>query len=88
MGEKGISQYLSRPASGLKVSSTSHNRALSLKDRATMLREQLKPVLTGHIKGVNLHHEPDLEMAMGEVFLPFALEKKWQRQAKNGPETA
>jgi integron integrase len=46
-------------------------------DRATMLPEQLKPSLSEHLDRVRIIHEQDLKKGLGEVYLPFALEKKY-----------
>ncbi|MFH1449288.1 MAG: integron integrase [bacterium] len=48
-----------------------------MKDRSTMLPEQLKPLLLEHLRRVKILHEEDLQKGMGEVYLPFALERKY-----------
>ena len=50
-----------------------------MKDRMTMLPEQLKPFLLEHLGGVRTMHEQDLQKGMGEVYLPFALERKYPK---------
>jgi integron integrase len=47
-----------------------------MKDRATMLPEQLKPLLVEQLKRVRILHEQDLRNGLGEVYLPYALERK------------
>ena len=53
-----------------------------MKDRITMLPEQLKPFLSEHLARVKILHEQDLEKGLGEVFMPFALERKYRRGAR------
>ncbi|MEW6619853.1 MAG: hypothetical protein AB1422_11055 [bacterium] len=48
-----------------------------MKDRVTMLPESLKPLLSEHLKRVKALHEQDLKNGVGEVHLPFALERKY-----------
>ena len=50
-----------------------------MKDRMTMLPEQLKSFLLEHLGGVKTMHEQDLQKGMGEVYLPFALERKYPK---------
>lgn len=50
-----------------------------MKDRMTMLPEQLKPFLLEHLGWVRTMHEQDLQKGMGEVYLPFALERKYPK---------
>jgi len=52
------------------------------KDRATILPEVLKPWLREHLKKVKSIHERDLKMNLGEVYLPFALARKYRNAAK------
>jgi len=52
------------------------------KDRVTMLPEALKPLLKDHLKKVKTMHERDLKMNLGEVYLPFALARKYPNAAK------
>jgi integron integrase len=52
-----------------------------MKDRSTMLPEQLKPSLLEHLEGVRIVHKQDLENKLGEVYLPFALERKYPNAA-------
>ena len=52
-----------------------------MKDRSTMLPEQLKPVLLVHLEGVRILTQ-DLKNRLGEVYLPFALERKYPNAAK------
>lgn len=53
-----------------------------MKDRSTMLPEQLKPLLLEHLARVKILHEQDLRKGLGEVYLPFALERKYPNAAK------
>lgn len=48
-----------------------------MKDRVTMLPEQLRPFLLEHLGRVKTIHEQDLRKGLGEVYLPFALERKY-----------
>jgi integron integrase len=52
------------------------------KDRVTMLPESLKQTLEVHLKRVKSIHEEDLKAGCGEVYLPYALVKKYPRAAK------
>ena len=49
-----------------------------------MLPEHLKPFLQPHLKRVkiNLIHEQDLKKRLGEVYLPYALARKYPNAAK------
>ena len=51
-------------------------------DRITMLPEHLKPLLQSHLKRVKIIHEQDLKKGLGEVYLPFALARKYPAAAK------
>jgi integron integrase len=51
-------------------------------DRITMLPENLAPLLQPHLKRVKLIHEQDLKKGLGEVYLPFALARKYPSAAK------
>ncbi|MEW6618486.1 MAG: integron integrase [bacterium] len=53
-----------------------------MKDRVTMLPESLKPLLSEHLKRVKALHEQDLKNGVGEVHLPFALERKYPNAGK------
>lgn len=53
-----------------------------MKDRTTMLPEQLKPVLADHLEKVRVIHQEDLKRGWGEVYLPFALERKYRNAAR------
>ncbi len=53
-----------------------------MKDRGTMLPEQLKPLLAENLKRVKLQHDSDLKVGLGEVYLPFALERKYPNAGK------
>jgi len=48
-----------------------------MKDRRTMLPEQLKPFLLEHLGRVKTLHEQDLHNGLGRVYLPFALKRKY-----------
>ena len=47
------------------------------KDRVTVLPETAVAPLTEHLSRVRLLHEEDLRLGFGEVYLPFALERKY-----------
>ena len=49
-----------------------------MKDRSAMLPDQLKPLLQGQLKEVRTLHVQDIQKGVGEVYLPFALEKKYR----------
>ena len=53
-----------------------------MKDRSTMLPDQLKPHLLEHLERVRITHEQDLKNVYGEVYLPFALERKYPNAAR------
>ncbi len=46
------------------------------KERVTMLPQAVKESLILHLEGVKKMHEDDLRGGFGEVYLPFALERK------------
>ncbi|SFG91800.1 integron integrase [Duganella sp. CF458] len=48
------------------------------KDRVTMLPDMLTDPLKSHLELVRLQHQRDLEQGHGRVFLPFALDRKYQ----------
>jgi len=52
------------------------------KDRVTMLPEQLKTQLIEHLERVRVIHEKDLKRGFGEVYLPYALLRKYPNAAK------
>ena len=47
------------------------------KDRVTMLPLSLKPELARHLERVKLLHQQDLAAGYGEVYLPYALARKF-----------
>lgn len=47
------------------------------KDRVTMLPEAVVPALKAHLLKVKALHDDDLAQGLGEVYLPFALDKKY-----------
>jgi integron integrase len=49
------------------------------KDRVTMLPTALKEPLERHLVKVKVLHEQDLKEGFGQVYLPFALEKKYPK---------
>jgi integron integrase len=53
-----------------------------MRDRTTMLPEQLKNPLRDQVEKVKLIHDQDLKEGLGEVYLPFALQLKYPRAAK------
>jgi integron integrase len=48
-----------------------------MKDRVTMLPDQLREPLEAHLLHVRQLHQQDLERGYGAVYLPFALERKY-----------
>lgn len=60
---------------------TVHN-GKGAKDRVTMLPSSLITPLKSHLELVKLQHERDCEQAGGEVYLPFALDRKYPNAAK------
>lgn len=53
------------------------------KDRITMLPGSLKQQLMRHLQRVKLLHEDDLAAGYGEVFLPYALARKYPNAPKD-----
>jgi integron integrase len=53
------------------------------KDRVTMLPRQLKHRMKLQIDGVQKLHKRDLNLGHGEVYLPYALDRKYQNAAKD-----
>ncbi len=47
------------------------------KDRVTMLPEAVIPALTSHLEKVKALHDEDIGLGLGEVYLPYALDKKY-----------
>jgi len=52
------------------------------KNRVTTFPESITPLLENHLKSVKLWHEQDLAKGFGEVYLPYALERKYKNAAK------
>lgn len=52
------------------------------KERITMLPQSVKEALALHLERVKKMHEDDLRNGLGEVYLPFALERKYKNAAK------
>jgi len=52
------------------------------KDRVTPLPDSILPVLQRQIERARLLHDEDLAAGCGEVYLPYALEKKYPRAAR------
>jgi len=53
------------------------------KDRLTMLPEQLQPFLRSQLDKVKVIHEQDLKSDFGEVYLPYALARKYPQAGKD-----
>ena len=53
------------------------------KDRVTMLPASLVQPLKQHLERVKVLHDEDLTKGYGEVFMPMALEKKYQGAGKS-----
>lgn len=52
------------------------------KDRITMLPESVRNLLLRHLQRVKLLHDDDLDAGFGEVFLPYALARKYPQAGK------
>jgi len=52
------------------------------KDRVTMLPASLKEPLRCHLLNVRLIHQTDLRQGLGELYLPYALERKFSGAAR------
>jgi integron integrase len=52
------------------------------KDRRTMLPQSIKGGLEKHLQRVRKQHEDDLRNGRGEVYLPYALERKYPNAAQ------
>jgi len=52
------------------------------KDRRTMLPEAIKSALAVQVESVRQLHREDLKRGLGEVYLPYALERKYKGAAK------
>jgi integron integrase len=53
------------------------------KDRFTVLPDSLIPALQDHLASKRLTHEEDLRVGCGEVYLPYALERKYRHAARD-----
>ena len=53
------------------------------KDRYTLLAEAVGPALRDHLASKRLLHEEDLRAGYGEVYLPYALERKYKHAARD-----
>ena len=53
------------------------------KDRVTMLPEAVIAPLKAHLIKVKILHDEDLAQGVGEVYLPFALDKKYPNDGRN-----
>ena len=53
-----------------------------MKDRVTVLPEKAAPLLKEHLCTVRAIHEGDLQDGLGEVYLPFALARKYPNAAR------
>src|SRR5437879_10430657 len=52
------------------------------KDRVTMLPQSIKTQLQDHLKRVEIVHQSDLRLGFGEVYLPYALDRKYPSAPK------
>jgi integron integrase len=52
------------------------------KDRVTMLPQSVLEPLRAHLEKVKVLHEHDLEDGFGEVYLPYALDRKYPKAAQ------
>jgi integron integrase len=53
------------------------------KDRLTMLPNSLAPALEAQVEAARQLHEHDLKGRFGEVYLPYALEKKYKNASRD-----
>lgn len=53
-----------------------------MKDRVTVLAENAAPLLREHLCSVEAIHQGDLQDGLGEVYLPFALARKYPNAAR------
>lgn len=53
------------------------------RDRLTMLPQTLKPALTVQLEAVRRLHDEDLKRGGGEVYLPYALGRKYKNAARD-----
>lgn len=51
------------------------------KDRVTMLPAAIAPKLQEHLKRIEVQHQDDLRHGHGEVYLPYALDRKYPNAA-------
>jgi integrase len=54
-----------------------------MKDRVTVLAENAVPLLKDHLNNVRAIHESDLQDGFGEVYLPYALARKYPNSARD-----
>ncbi|KPA13726.1 Integrase, integron-type [Candidatus Magnetomorum sp. HK-1] len=52
------------------------------KDRITTFSETIIPFLENHLSKVRILHQQDLSQGYGDVYLPYALERKYKNAAK------
>jgi integron integrase len=55
--------------------------AKGMKDRITVLPDNLRQILHDHLERVKLIHQEDLAKGYGRVFLPYALARKYPKAA-------
>jgi integrase len=55
------------------------------RDRRTMLSERLIEPLRSHLARVRALHEKDLSEGFGDVYLPFALARKYPKAGRSRP---
>lgn len=53
-----------------------------LKDRVVMLPEKIEPSMQEHLERTRLVHENDLARGYGNVYMPYALERKYPHASK------
>jgi len=58
------------------------------KDRVTILPALLQANLLAHLERVKAVHQKDLEESFGEVYLPFALARKYRAPGGSGDDSA
>ena len=55
-----------------------------MKDQVTILPSNVKTPSQQHLQYVKILHEKDLPSGHGQVYLPYALKRKFKKRIKNG----
>ena len=80
MGEQEIRDFIAHLAADRKVATSTSNQANGL--QLTILPSSLLPDLDLHLQTVALIHQRDFKQGFGEVYLPYALSRKFPNAAK------